>query len=820
MARGNAKELRLGLVCYGGSSLAIYMHGISKEIHRLVKASALLDAGVAASEPSEKVYADLLQALGEAGSGSVNLRVIVDVIAGTSAGGINGIYLAKALAGNGSLDALRDLWFVRGDMNELVIGPRKLLGWTVPLKLKLPWIARRALTRSPLRGDDMSRWLYQALETMDAVGRQPRSLASLLPAAHPLDLFVTITDFYGYQRLIPLAWPRFVSDARHRHALNFRYEGGASAAGDVDDFGDNAGLAFAARTTSCFPAVFPPVNPSKFSAAIGAPVTALLDRCFRIYKLSGADPDKTYFVDGGVLDNKPFGWATDTIIHDRPAESEVDRRLLYIEPDPAGLAPRQGGDDPETLTAAVGALSSIPRSEPILDDLLGVQVHNEQVARIRDVVEANFAGVAGQVAPLVDIDTLTHTSPSAWPWSNWNEQVHALAIGNAGISYTTYLRVKISSVADGLAEAVCAVCAYPDESNQAYLVRETIRAWARGHGLFAGLARDQEAEPCADRGSEEPRRPVAPGPTAGQIAFLQAFDLGFMRRRLRFLVAGLNWWYRCVDEPAFPARADLDQGKAIVYRAIATLDALARLQVDEGAPESVQRDADALRRQVMEVFDEAELTALLTSSGVDGEAYAAAHRDVLDRLFAHTQAFFGARLDLFAPSLLSELAQVTARWERRRMRDVVVRYLGFPIWDVLLYPIQALTQVGEGDKIDVVRVSPREASLLSTPTGGKVEGARLGHFYAFFSREARENDYLWGRLDAAEQLIRLVIDAGKGNEPVEHWSKEAFTAVLAEDGAELTTIAGKVAALSEEIGRIGKPPPPPGHRSRICPLGE
>jgi len=35
------KELRLGLVCYGGSSLAIYMHGITKEVNRLVKASAL-----------------------------------------------------------------------------------------------------------------------------------------------------------------------------------------------------------------------------------------------------------------------------------------------------------------------------------------------------------------------------------------------------------------------------------------------------------------------------------------------------------------------------------------------------------------------------------------------------------------------------------------------------------------------------------------------------------------------------------------------------------------------------------------------------------
>ena len=33
------KELRLALVCYGGISLAVYMHGITKEIWRLARAS-------------------------------------------------------------------------------------------------------------------------------------------------------------------------------------------------------------------------------------------------------------------------------------------------------------------------------------------------------------------------------------------------------------------------------------------------------------------------------------------------------------------------------------------------------------------------------------------------------------------------------------------------------------------------------------------------------------------------------------------------------------------------------------------------------------
>ena len=60
---GGTKELRLAVVCYGGSSLAIYMHGVTKELHRLVKGSALLEAGLGADEgaPTEAVYSDLLR---------------------------------------------------------------------------------------------------------------------------------------------------------------------------------------------------------------------------------------------------------------------------------------------------------------------------------------------------------------------------------------------------------------------------------------------------------------------------------------------------------------------------------------------------------------------------------------------------------------------------------------------------------------------------------------------------------------------------------------------------------------------------------------
>ena len=54
------KELRLALVCYGGISLAVYMHGITKEIWRLARASRAFHDGALLRPAAQDVYRRLL----------------------------------------------------------------------------------------------------------------------------------------------------------------------------------------------------------------------------------------------------------------------------------------------------------------------------------------------------------------------------------------------------------------------------------------------------------------------------------------------------------------------------------------------------------------------------------------------------------------------------------------------------------------------------------------------------------------------------------------------------------------------------------------
>ena len=129
------KELRFALICYGGISLAVYMHGITKEIWRLAAASRAFHEEAPPSGACG-VYHDLLADITE--KSGVKLRVLADIVAGASAGGINGIFLARALATGQSLDPLTGLWLDGADVDRLLDPDARALSaatkfWAVPI---------------------------------------------------------------------------------------------------------------------------------------------------------------------------------------------------------------------------------------------------------------------------------------------------------------------------------------------------------------------------------------------------------------------------------------------------------------------------------------------------------------------------------------------------------------------------------------------------------------------------------------------------------------------------------------------------------------
>src|SRR5215203_3406621 len=195
------KELRIALVCFGGVSLAVYMHGVSKEILKLVRASSVLhsitDRVVRsranffdkadrndAEFDTDEIYCDLLRDIGR----SLELRVVVDIVAGASAGGINGTMLARALSHDLPMGPLRGLWLNHADVSDLLAPAARArassklilrpivwllgaLGYWQSIKdsevrSKVSLFVRSRWFKPPLSGPRMAELMYDAVTSM------------------------------------------------------------------------------------------------------------------------------------------------------------------------------------------------------------------------------------------------------------------------------------------------------------------------------------------------------------------------------------------------------------------------------------------------------------------------------------------------------------------------------------------------------------------------------------------------------------------------------------------------------------------------------
>lgn len=240
------KELRIALVCYGGVSLAVYMHGVTKELWKLSRASREHHGGGPAPERgTEAVYLKLLRRI--EGHQGVRLRVLPDIVAGASAGGINGVFLAQAVHSGQSLEPLTELWLECADV-DVLLDPdarpwsRIAKFWAMPLvwfaltrgdsaitasvapetrsevRRKLSRLIRSRWFEPPFGGLGFSRLLAGAF---DAMARGPTD-APLLPPGHPIDLFVTATDFRGHPETLRLHSPERIRESEHRLSIGFR----------------------------------------------------------------------------------------------------------------------------------------------------------------------------------------------------------------------------------------------------------------------------------------------------------------------------------------------------------------------------------------------------------------------------------------------------------------------------------------------------------------------------------------------------------------------------------------------------------------------
>ena len=817
------KELRLALVCFGGISLAIYIHGVTKEVLKLARASKAYHASDNAArrdvltygqaEPkragqhdTEAVYFDLLREIGK----HLDLRVIVDVVAGASAGGINAVILARALAHDLSIGHLRDLWLREADVTGLMAEEARAriwskwymrpLIWTF-LKYRLRRIGRDRELRIKLSGFIRSRWFKPPFDGehltallfdgIVAMGEPSAAEDSLLPLNQQLELFVTVTDFHGYPRRVRLHDPPIITEREHRHILRFAYRRRPDRIIETDfDKASVPGLAFAGRATASFPGAYSPASIGEIDRLLTKRDLEwtgredFFENNFARYRRAGVDPNLSAFIDGSVTNNKPFEPAIESI-RERPAHREVDRRLVYIDPHPVEPGTIANLKLPGFFRTLRGALSDIPRNEPIHDELGWISNFNAGVRRLKTIIEAARPSIAELVAGITK--GRINRPPSMARLREWRDAANSLAARETGFAYEGYVRLKLVDVLENVATLIAKLHGLPAKGQAAGWIVEILNAWARGRGIVP----DEGPMPKAKRGTKAAKLP-------GWISLLLSFDFAFRRRRLHFVIQRLNELY------SGPAGSD-DEGLST-----SQLDALKRGFYDSLAlfgrsgltaqlsEETRARAHDLLIASVPGSTHPDEITGLAA-------AYAYTHETEIDALVER----LAAEIDLAdADRIVDEIfiSRERERWSATARRELMIAYVGFSFWDVLTFSITKWRDLGEFDEIRVDRISPDDAIAIRSPSEAPLlKGVEFRHFGAFFSRAHRENDYLWGRLHAADRLIDIVCDAARRESDNEQGpdlmalKKRVFNAILDAEEQHLARSSDLIRELRVEI---------------------
>ncbi|WP_329790317.1 patatin-like protein [Lentzea sp. DG1S-22] len=669
------EEVRFAVVLNGGVSLAVWMGGVVLELDRLTRPGS--------------VYQPLLDLVG--------CTARADVIAGTSAGGVNGAALALSQVNkNADLSRLRDLWAEQGRMEQL---------------LRTPF---RGQPASLLQGDE-----FFLPRLQEALARLTADFSPTGADERPIDLRITTTLLGGVPAVTYDDLGQPLTQSVHQGSFSFRRDPYTWVSEDTrDDFradtlpGRVRQLALAARSSASFPFAFEPSF-----IPVGGQGTPDRPDMADVASWAGDGDRSRFAVDGGVLVNTPTREALEAI--DRmPADGPVRRVMLLVFPhaEPLGSEPvADTADEVVTTVSSGGRLLSAMSSQAGRTYVEKIEEHNRRAASSR----------GGRMALL--------------------ERLHA---GGGDVVDEVY------SLADKLFGH------YEDVEIRLAARQVTAQQFALRGGNPANWSfeRARRAAETAQRRWKERHGvlPYVPGVKLPDIVCRED--------------AGWEWGVTMAERLGASA---LDLLKRLVW-------VVPEEQADEIS--TARRGLHRVRAELRRL--RAELFAWEPSSSL-GEEY------WTGRLASYQEQVVDGRLGREVRAQVAEVGRIVgqARQVVAALDEHRLRLGGLVCWHALLdappTPREAGLDDGErwlnrllalevagtclsddasagpDSPVELVQVSLQTRNAFaqqSITADDKAGGASLSRFSGFLKRSWRVNDWIWGRLDGATMLCRVLFD--------------------------------------------------------------
>jgi len=618
-----------------------------------------------------------------------------------------------------------------------------------------------------------------------------------------LDLYVTTTDLRGWP--LPIALADGVTDEnRYRTVFRFHH----STLGKPDEWlrdfkrDNNPFLAFAARATSAFPFAFRPASLADAKKLAGLvpyykDITGAAQSWNNFYSEYVSKNDRfdlRSFGDGGALDNKPFSYITETLLR-RQSDIPVDRRLFYIEPAPEHPKNNAPLNEPNFVENVLAQAVDLPRRETIREDLLQIKSRNDLIERTNNILR--------------QVGATSKTISRIWKSGDsnkvdWQNKYLDEILPIYGVGYAAYHQLRVLDTLDNFAIALGRNLGIEENDNSFPALRQILEEWRKTKYSPNSINDEPKISENdllyrMDLGWHVRRihfvlriiddlllgledfwpKPETAGTTtdpAHQTTSAQEWVMNSNPNHEKWIIADdaaeakFSEVLSKIKHEINGAYTELKlRGRKLRRRGLAleshnrhypkNLRNYARsiqvLQSSSHSLEEILKDPAQLET-VCDEIESASLTLGTRAGPAKGSSMGYLHEIISKASHRCKTALTVNDEDDIALAKTSVQHRDPASNVQMCLKYY---YQHFEYFDMLTFPIAYATPIGESDQMDVYRISPEDAKGLFIEDGKKhkLAGIKFANFGAFLRKEWRQNDILWGQLDAAERIIVTIL---------------------------------------------------------------
>jgi len=740
-----------------------------------------------------------------------------DVIVGTSAGGINGAFLAYAQAYDADLSWLGAKWAELGSFEKLLRDPRE------PGR------------GSFLRGDDY--FLGKLADAFEELASGAGSGSYVRPDRRPVDLIINTTLMRGWST--PHVDDFGTAFEESSHGGELRLTRAADTPPSDDPFNDPEiirRLALASRSTASFPVAFEPsfLPVGEDGNDVDHPDMAVATRL----AVAAPLPQSRYVLDGGILLNQPVRPALASI-YAQPADRQVRRLLMHVNPDPRSAIPgpiadlvgwgqadahradrADRADRPPRLAAVLATLAILPYAQSVEAELRQIQDTNDRVRRHRSGRPEVIGGLDEKLARrLMDqyrsvrsaeeagrIDAaLASAQARGRRW--WTRAELATALRDADLDGIDVLPralpdrgadprrwawglgpvERVGAIAVDLFKRALWLAPHADPE-----LRARVRGYrARLHAELATLREIRRVDEDFWRGwatrPPAPPAPPAPGAAGADAARRERLDT--------WLRAAMAAWP--LPPETRNSRADRD------------------LAGDDLAQNSAAHDGASRNDPARQTWNDPGRETMSARLGAAAEGIACLLIEAADDLW-RLAAPAEYRTAATVPGAAVE-TELLAKLLRALLSDDLRTSPAALLHRLTAVEVCQLAIAGAPPDLEQEVIFQQVSGFTPNSFGGpvtpeKIAGIRLLWFGGFLRESWRVNDWIWGRLDGATRVVQAVLDPARLRQL--GWSAEKATDALRRIAVggmyadELgTTFDAERAKITAELAFLDAPDP-------------